>query len=114
MSLLDTTSSRHGWKPDRAARYIWLARAAIFWERFWPRLWPATGILGAYIAAALIGLLRGVSASLVGPLFLAVLAATGFALYRGFQTFQFPQWHEAARRLERDSSLVHRPLTEGS
>src|SRR5262249_2783063 len=34
-------------------------------------------------------------------------------LYLRFQNFALPQWDEGARRLERDSTLSHRPITEG-
>lgn len=111
-SLLASTPSRIGWKADRSARYITLARVAIFWERFWPALWPASGIVGSYAALALLGVLAYLPSPLLAPMFLAVLAGTGYRLYLGFRTFRLPQWHEAARRLERDSRLVHRPLTE--
>lgn len=113
MSLLDSTISRLGLKADRTGRFIALARAAIAWEHVWPALWPATGLLGAYAAAALLGLPFILGGTLQGLLLLAVLAAAGYLLYRNFRAFRWPEWYDAARRVERDSTLVHRPLTEG-
>ena len=111
-NLQDSIASRPGWKTERHERYIALARLVLAWERIWPALWPATGIIGLYIAAAFFGLsdvLPGVLRSLV---FAAVLAGTGYALYREFRNWRTPGWEEAARRVERDSALPHRPITE--
>ncbi len=111
--LLDSTASRPGWKADRHERTIALARLLLAWERAWPALWPASGIIGLYIAAALFGLLEFVPGVLRSLLCVAVLAATGYALYRGFREWNTPRWEEAARRVERESALPNRPLTEG-
>jgi uncharacterized protein (TIGR02302 family) len=111
-NLLDSIVSRTGLKADRSERYVALARAAIVWERVWPALWPATGIVGAYVAAALLGLFAVIPVALHSLLLFVAVAATAFALYIGFRTFQLPRWQEAARRVERDSTLAHRPLTE--
>jgi uncharacterized protein (TIGR02302 family) len=112
MSLLDSIVSRTGWKTERSEHFIALARAAILWERVWPALWPASGIAGVYIAAALLGLFALVPGVVHTLLLLAVVAGTGYLLYRSFRTFRLPRWEEAARRVERDSTLAHRPLTE--
>ena len=111
-SLLDSIVSRTGLKTERSEHFIAVARAAIVWERVWPALWPASGIVGTYLAAALLGLFAVIPATLHALLLLAVVAGTGYLVYRGFRTFRLPEWEEAARRVERDSSLPHRPLTE--
>ncbi len=111
-SLLDSIVSRTGLKTDHSRYFIALARAAIAWERIWPALWPASGIAGAYVAVALLGLLAVVPVSLHSLLLFATIVGTVFSLYRGFRTFRLPGWEEAARRVERDSTLPHRPLTE--
>ena len=111
-NLLDSIVSRAGSKTDRSAPYVALARAAIVWERAWPALWPATGIVGGYVAAALLGLFSYLSVGLHTLLLFAVIVATVYALYREFRGFAWPRWEEAARRVERDSALHHRPLTE--
>lgn len=64
------------------------------------------------MAAALLGVLYVLPATLLGLLLLSVLATTGYALYRNLRDIRSPRWHEAARRVERDSTLAHRPLTE--
>jgi len=107
-----STASRLGWKAERHERYIALARVLLVWERAWPALWPASGIFGLYIGAALFDLPAVLPGELRSLLCVAVFAATGYALYRGFRTWRMPLREEAARRVERDSALSHRPLTE--
>jgi uncharacterized protein (TIGR02302 family) len=111
MLLLAWTELHPGWR-DRIERRILAARAAIAWERVWPALWPATGILGAFAAAALLGLFGYFGSGLRIPLLLAVLGASGWFTWRNLREFREPSWAEGARRLERDSALIHRPLTE--
>src|ERR1051326_4012924 len=109
MLLLVWTERRPGFS-DRIERRIWLARAAIAWERIWPALWPASGILGAFAAAALLGLFGYIGTGLRIPLLLAALGASGWFVYRNLRGFKEPSWAEGARRLERDSALPHRPI----
>ena len=111
-NLHDSIASRPGWKTERHERYITLARLVLAWERAWPALWPATGIVGLYIAAAFLGLTDALPGVLRALLLLAVLVGTGYALYREFRNWRMPRWEEAARRVERDSALPHRPITE--
>ena len=89
-----------------------LARAVLVWERAWPALWPATGIAGLFLAAALFGL----PGLLPWPLHALMLAGTitliGLSLYLSFETLRWPSWLDAARRVERDSTLAHRPISE--
>jgi len=111
--LSPSTDFRPGSKTRRTEAFVAAARAALTWERVWPALWPATGIAGLFIAAALFGL----PAFLPWPLHALVLAgcitAMGLFLYFNLEHFRFPDWHDGARRIERDSTLVHRPISEG-
>ncbi|HEX3429829.1 MAG TPA: TIGR02302 family protein [Rhizomicrobium sp.] len=91
---------------------IALARAVLLWERLWPALWPATSVLGLYITAALIGVPGILPGALRSILLLIALICTGYLLFREFQQWKAPGWNDAARRLERDSRLVNRPITE--
>jgi uncharacterized protein (TIGR02302 family) len=106
-----TTEFRPGW-AERAERFIKVARAVIAFERVWPGLWPATGIAGIAVAAALFGLCP----LLVWPLHALVLAclvtAIALTLYFSLEHVRWPSWEEGARRLERDSALAHRPISE--
>jgi uncharacterized protein (TIGR02302 family) len=101
-----------GSRPDRIAGKVRLARLVVAWERLWPLLWPASGIAGIAIAAALFDL----TAPLAWPLHALVLAAfvtaIALALYFKLTLFVWPGWDDGARRLERDSGLVHRPISE--
>src|SRR5512141_42175 len=109
-SLL-STELRPGW-TDRIRRHVVLARAILAFERVWPALWPATGIVGIGIAAALFEAF----ALLPWPLHALILAcfvtAIALTLYFNLQHTTWPRWEEGARRLERDSDLQHRPISE--
>jgi uncharacterized protein (TIGR02302 family) len=111
MFLLVWTGSRLG-LSDRIERLIALARAAIAWERVWPALWPASGILGAFAALALLGAFAYIPSGLHTLALLGILGASGYFLYRNLESFRAPDWSEGARRLERESGLAHRPITE--
>lgn len=111
-NLQNSIASRPGWKTERHERYIALARLVLAWERSWPALWPATGIIGLYVCAAFLGITDVFPGSLRSLVFVAVLMATGYLLYREFRNWRMPTWEEAARRVERDSALPHRPITE--
>lgn len=111
-NLLDSIVSRPGWKAEPHERMIALARGALLWERIWPRLWPATGVLGLYVAISLFGIPGSLPGTLRSILFLIVLGAAGWLLYREFRQWSTPSWIDGARRLERDSRLANRPVTE--
>lgn len=113
-NLLDSIASRPGWKAEPHERYVAAARLLLIWERGWRALWPASGIAGLYIAAALFGAFGPLPAALRSLLFLGALGATGYALYREFHDWRNPGWEEGARRVESDSALAHRPITERS
>ena len=112
--LLNKTAFRLGYKAEKSERYVLFARAAILWERLWRAAWPATGILGLFAALALFDVFEPLPQAIhLWLLFLAVLAAGAF-LHRNLKTFSVPRWDEGARRIEQDSGLEHRPLTEGN
>lgn len=112
MRLSNRIASRLGLKTDRIERFVAVARAAILWERAWLALWPASGILGLYLAAALFDIFSYLPGFLHVLLPMATAAGVGLALYRGLRDFAPPDWRDGARRLERDSTLRHRPITE--
>ena len=94
----------------RLRRRLWLARAAVAWERLWPRLWRPTAVAGVFLAVALLDLLP----RLPSWLHAAVLAGFAGAFLLAAGRGPRPRWPDAAegrRRLERDSGLRHRPLT---
>ena len=110
--LLDSTTSRPGLQAERSERYVAAARAALLWERVWPALWPATGIVGFYIAAALFGAFAIIPHWAQPLILFSTFAGIGYALYLGLKDVRLPRWEDAARRVERDSTLSHRPITE--
>ena len=97
---------------DRSERYIAVARVSLWWERVWPALWPASGIVGLFAAAALFDLFAKIPASLHLIVLLVDIGFAGYFLFRNFRDFRAPDWQESARRVERDSTLAHRPITE--
>jgi uncharacterized protein (TIGR02302 family) len=90
-----------------------LARFVLVLERVMPALWPAIGIIGVYFAAALFGLFLIIPWLLQSLLLAAAITATGLALENGLRQVRWPNTQDAARKLERDSALAHRPISEG-
>jgi uncharacterized protein (TIGR02302 family) len=112
--LWNKTASRPGYKAEASERYVRRARLAILWERLWRASWPATGLLGLFIAAALFGLFENLPQWLhLSLLFLVVLAAGSF-LHQNLMDFKLPRWEDGARRVEQDSALAHRPISEAN
>ena len=114
------TISPAGWPTDarprtdaRLKRHIGWARFVLAVERVMPSLWPAIGILGLFFALALFGLFAVIPWIVQSLLLAAAITATGLALEDGFRNFRWPDWQDAARRLERDNRLAHRPISEG-
>jgi uncharacterized protein (TIGR02302 family) len=93
-------------------RRIALARAAIGIERLLPALWPAFGFAGFYAAAALFGLFKYIPWEAQSLLLAATVTAVALSLGLGLERFVWPGAFDGARRLERDSGLAHRPISE--
>src|ERR1700744_1599148 len=104
--------SRLSGDAARVERAITHARITIGWERVGPKLWPATGILGAFLAAGLFGVFDYFPWEIHTLILLGAFGAAGYFLYENFKDFENPTWEEGARRVERDSALEHRPITE--
>src|SRR5258706_11556949 len=103
-----------GFPTRRVERFIALERAALAWERFWPALWPASGLIGLFIALALTGMFAPLPWNIRSLVLSAVITASGVLLYLNLRTLAWPKWEDGARRLERDSGFVHRPVSEGA
>lgn len=106
------TISQTGWPVDPLRRRVAWTRAVLAVERLLPRLWPAVGFFGFYLALALTGLFAFVPWPLQSLLLAATITASALSLYNGFADFAWPKGLDAARRLERDSGFVHRPISE--
>jgi len=106
------TVSQTGWPADPLGRRVRLARTVLAVERVLPRLWPALGFIGFYLALALTGVFAFVAWPLQALALAATITAGALALYDGFEDFTWPRPLDAARRLERDSGLPHRPISE--
>ena len=101
-----------GSKADHIERLVLAARAILAWERLWPLLWPASGIAGLGLAAALFDVLAPLPWLLHALILAGLVTAIGLALYFNLTRLVWPRWEDAARRLERDSVLKHRPISE--
>jgi len=99
---------------DRTVAPVGFARAALLWERIWQRLWPATGVLGVLLAAGLAGLFEPLPWILHAVAISVAVTAAGLLLERTFSDFRMPTWEDGARRIEHDSGLSDRPITEGN
>jgi uncharacterized protein (TIGR02302 family) len=87
-----------------------LSRLALWWEGAWRALWPPLGVIGAFLALALTGLLPTLPPALHLLILIGFAAAFGYLGYRAALGLRAPATDAAARRLERDSGLAHRPL----
>ncbi len=87
-----------------------LARAVLFWEGLWPALWPAAGLLGVFLAVALLGLLPALPGWLHLLALVAFAGSLAYALWSGLRGLRAPSVAAARRRLEHDNNLPHRPL----
>jgi len=110
--LSPRTASPTGWPANPLDRRVALARAVLAIERVLPRLWPALGIIGFYLALGLTGIFAFVAWPLQALLLAAAITASALSLVDGLEDFAWPRSLDAARRLERDSGLAHRPISE--
>jgi len=106
------TEFRPGSRTRRVEAFVLGARAVLAWERVWPALWPASGIAGIFLAAALFDLPKFLPWPLHALVLAAAITAIGLSLYLAFDGMRLPNWQDGARRLERDSTLAHRPISE--
>ncbi len=90
---------------------LWLAAAALLWERLWPRLWPILGVAGTFVALALLDVLPVLPPALHALVLFVMVAAFVLGVRNALVGLAPIQRREARNRLERDSGLSHRPLT---
>jgi uncharacterized protein (TIGR02302 family) len=94
----------------RVRRRLGLSRWALVWERLLPAIWPALGIAGLFVALVGIDVLPALPAWLHLAVLVGFAGALALALQHAIGHFQAPTADEAARRLEHDSGIDHRPL----
>ena len=63
--------------------------------------------------SALVGLFTIMPGALHAMFLLMFFGVTCYVLWRAFNPFKSPRWEDGARRVERDSDLPNRPITEG-
>lgn len=94
----------------RLGRRLGLARAALAWERAWPLILPPLALAGAFLAVALFDILPALPGWLHALMLSLWAGGLAFLVARVPLRLRLPCRDEAARRLERDSELCHRPL----
>ena len=91
-------------------RKLWLARAALAFERLYPAIFPTLVIIAGFLALSLFDVWRAL------PVWLHALALLGFALailhglYRARSAWVWPARSTGLARLEADSETRHQPL----
>lgn len=116
MRPIEASSDRTPPTPNRRiARKLAIARAVVGWERLWPSIWPPLLILAVFLGIALLGLPTAIGSVTGGWGHLALLIAFAVLLLwttrRGIVAWRPAAAADAARRLERDSDLAHRPVS---
>lgn len=96
-------------KPGLSRKLV-LARLALWWESFWPAFWPILGLIGLFIALALLDFFTWLPPWLHGLALAAFLAGLLAACWRLRRHLLLPSKAAGQRRLELDSALGHRPL----
>lgn len=91
-------------------RRLRLAWAVLVWERLWPLLLPPLCLIGLFVAFALFDIAPLLPGWLHGLVLAATAGGVSFLLVRAGLRLKLPDREQAARRLERDSGLAHRPL----
>jgi uncharacterized protein (TIGR02302 family) len=110
--LSPRTAFPTGWRINPLNQKIALARIVLAIEKVLPRLWPAAGFAGFYLAMALTGIFAFIPWPVQALLLATTITACAYSLAEGFEDFAWPRDLDAARRLERDSGLAHRPVSE--
>jgi uncharacterized protein (TIGR02302 family) len=108
MSLRARLSGTVAVPPPRLR--LFLARAAIAWERLWPLAWPPLGFLGLFLALALSDVLPALPGLLHALILAGLLIGFVWFAIRAAWRFRWPSEEAARRRLELSSGLDHRPL----
>ena len=77
-------------------------------------MWPGMGIVGFGMIVALLSIFSVIPGYIHAVLLLIFFASAGYFFWSTFSTVRGPGWAEGARRVERDSDLPNRPITEGT
>jgi len=97
---------------DPAARRLRLARLVLDAEALWRGLWRPLTAGGLFLALAWMGLFITMPAWLHVLMLLGSLGGVGWLGWRDLRGFRRATMEEARRRVEQDSALPHRPLTQ--
>ena len=93
------------------AHKITRARLVLGWERFWRLAWPVPAWTALFLGIALLDFLPRLPSWLHGVLIASFVIGLGIALAR-LRRFRPPSRQDAQQRLEADSNLSHRPLSQ--
>jgi uncharacterized protein (TIGR02302 family) len=93
----------------RISRAVWLARAALLFERAWPVLHTGLIVAGFYVGLSWVGLWSLLPGWISLPASLAFAGALLWVL-RPLLALRLPSRSEGLARVERDTGLAHHPL----
>jgi uncharacterized protein (TIGR02302 family) len=91
-------------------RKLWLARAALAFERVYPAVFPALLLVAAFLLLSLFDLWRFLPFWLHAAGLVAIVGAVAFCLYRARPAYVWPSRDAGLARLEGDSDTRHQPL----
>jgi uncharacterized protein (TIGR02302 family) len=91
-------------------RRLAMARTALTWESLWRAVWPPVCIAGLFLAIAWLDILPALPGWLHAITLAGFVLWFGAAAWRALAGFERPDAEAAARRLETDSGIDHRPL----
>jgi uncharacterized protein (TIGR02302 family) len=97
-------------RQGRLRLFLWMAGAAVLWERLWRRSWPAAAAAAVFGAMALLDILPRLPAWIHLSVLIVFASVPVFLLARALIRLRGVNRATAERRLERDSDLPHRPL----
>ncbi|MGO1120358.1 TIGR02302 family protein [Rhodovibrionaceae bacterium A322] len=111
--LPDTPGKRASRRPlsgTDISQHVFLAKAALAWERLWPLLWLPVALVTSFLILGLFNLPQMLPGWLHSLLLLTYAGALVFLIVRLFRGFAWPSYEDSRRRLEVLNGLPHRPL----
>lgn len=110
--MTETTKRTPQDPPWQLSWRIHLTLAGLVVEILWSAFWPATGFIGIWLTLSFLDVWLFVPGAVQLLCFVATFGASVFSLYRQLRHQTWPTRTDALRRMELDSDLLHRPLSE--
>jgi Domain of unknown function (DUF4175) len=85
------------------------ARLALLWECLAPALWPAFLLVGLYAAISIFGIWDQLGDPWRALTYISVVGISAWIGWKRWQAIDWPDYEDAARRVEADSGISARP-----